>query len=187
MIRVSAAATRSDHRRLFAIDREVLSRKTEDARRNARRREVHILHRGPQDPLQRMLNAVQPGSYIQPHRHLDPPKDEAVVVLRGAFAFIPFQGDGTIDEGGCLLLGAEHAAVGVDVRAELWHTLLALEPDSVFFEVKAGPYDPAQRVQAASWAPAEGSPEASDYLAGLEDRVRARLGLGSRGWQPDRR
>ena len=45
-----------------------------------------------------------------------------------------------------------------------WHSLVALEPGTVWFEVKAGPYAPPPPADVAAWAPAPGSPEAPRYL-----------------------
>ena len=50
----------------------------------------------------------------------------------------------------------------------MYHTLVALEPGSVFFEAKAGPYVPLTSQEKAPWAPAEGEPRASSYLADLK-------------------
>ena len=44
---------------------------------------------------------------------------------------------------------------------------LALEPGTVFFEAKAGPYLPLAAEEKAPWAPAEGDPGVADYYAGL--------------------
>ena len=38
-----------------------------------------------------MLNAIQPGSYIRPHRHLDPPKSESLILLQGMLGYVSFQ------------------------------------------------------------------------------------------------
>ena len=40
-----------------------------------------------------------------------------------------------------------------------------LEPGSVIFEAKAGPYEPVSEAERAPWAPLEQSPEAPAYLA----------------------
>jgi len=40
-----------------------------------------------------MLNSIQPGSYLRPHRHLDPPKDEAFVLLKGSAGFVIFDAE----------------------------------------------------------------------------------------------
>jgi len=52
-----------------------------------RRRVIQPFHRDESAALQRMFNAVQPDSYIPPHRHFDPPKAESWIALRGALAF----------------------------------------------------------------------------------------------------
>jgi hypothetical protein len=46
-----------------------------------------------------------------------------------------------------------------------------LEPDSVIYEVKLGPYVPLAGTEAAPWAPAEGSLEAAGYLEQLRAAV----------------
>lgn len=81
--RISPAATRSTHEGWTVIDRALIEQKIEDAKKNTRRREIHNFHSSDQEALHRMLNSIQPGSYIRPHRHLDPPKDEAFVLLKG--------------------------------------------------------------------------------------------------------
>ena len=55
-----------------------------------RRRVIQPFHRSESATLHRMFNAVQPDSYIPPHRHLDPPKAESWIVLRGKLAFFTF-------------------------------------------------------------------------------------------------
>jgi cupin fold WbuC family metalloprotein len=177
--RLSEVATGSGHGRVARIDRELVRRKAEDARRNPRRREIHVLHRGDADTLHRMLNALQLGTYVRPHRHLEPPKAEAFVVLQGAAAFVPFLDDGTVDLDGLTLLDRERGALAVDCREGIWHSFLALEPDTVLYEVKPGPYDAATDKEFAPWAPGEGTPEAEGYRERLEAEVRRRLGAAA--------
>ncbi|MCP4645628.1 MAG: WbuC family cupin fold metalloprotein [bacterium] len=180
--RVSPVATRSMHDPLIAIDDALLDVKARDARASDRGREIHMLHTDGEDTLQRMLNALQPGSYITPHHHADPPKAESIIVLRGRVGFVPFADDGTLDMAGSVLLDPTLGTWGVDYRAGLWHTFFALEPDTVMFEVKPGPYDPDTDKQFAPWAPAEGTPESRAYLAELEDAFRVRHGVPPRTW-----
>jgi len=112
-----------------------------------------------------MFNAVQPDSYIPPHRHLHPPKAESWVVLRGALAFFTFDDQGAIIE--CLEIRAGGPIFGVDLEPGVYHTFFALEPDTVVYEVKDGPYSPTTDKAFPEWAPAEGTPEARAYLAKL--------------------
>ena len=147
------------------LDAGLIERAIAAARESPRRRVILPLHTSAADPYQRMLNAVQPGSYIRPHRHRDPPKGETVVVLRGSVRFLTFRADGAVATS--VVLAANGGAMGLDVRPGVYHTFVALEPDSVVFEAKTGPYDERVDKDFAPWAPAEGSPEATPYLERL--------------------
>jgi cupin fold WbuC family metalloprotein len=130
-----------------------------------RRRVIQPFHRSESATLQRMFNAVQPDSYIPPHRHLDPPKAESWIVLCGALAFFTFDDQGSICE--CLEIRAGGEVFGVDLEPGVYHTFFALEPDTVVYEVKDGPYSAATDKAFPPWAPREGTPEATNYLARL--------------------
>jgi cupin fold WbuC family metalloprotein len=184
IIRISPVATRSGHEAVALIDRDLMQRKACDAGRNSRRREIHTFHAGDDDPLQRMLNAIQPGSYIRPHRHFDPPKSESLVLLQGMLGYVSFGEEGSLREDGTLLLDAGRGVFGCDIRPGVWHTIFALVPDTVIFEVKPGPYSPAHDKDFAPWAPPEYSPEAALFLARLEDGFRRLWGLPLRSWSP---
>jgi len=131
-----------------------------------RRRMMQPLHRSQSATLHRMFNAVQPDSYVPPHRHLDPPKAEAWVILRGAVAFFTFDDQGAISE--CLEVRAGGDVFGVDLEPGVYHTFFALEPDTVVYEVKDGPYAPTTDKAFPAWAPLEDTPEASGYLTWLK-------------------
>ncbi|GMW01735.1 MAG: hypothetical protein AMXMBFR84_28720 [Candidatus Hydrogenedentota bacterium] len=182
IIRISPVATKAGHTASLAITRELILEKARAARESLRRREIHIFHTGDEDPLQRMLNAFQPASYVQPHRHMDPPKAEAIVVLQGSLGFIGFHDNGSPDSENTFLADPAKGVVGFDVRAGVWHTFFALEPDTVVFEVKAGPYEARADKGFAPWAPKEGNPESLSYLANLEDWFRNRFELPPRPW-----
>ena len=112
-----------------------------------------------EDPVHRLLNAVEPGTYVRPHRHSHPPRSETLVALAGKVGLILFDAEGRILGRRVLEDGGE--TLGADLPPETWHTVLALAPGTVFFETKAGPYTPPAGDDLAAWAPAEGSPEAS--------------------------
>jgi cupin fold WbuC family metalloprotein len=136
------------------------------SRANPRKRMIQPFHRAETADLQRMFNAVQPGSYIAPHRHLDPPKAEAWIVLQGSLAFFTFDERGEIQE--CLEVRAGSDVFGVDLEPGVYHSFFALEPDTVVYEVKTGPYAPSDDKAFAPWAPREGEPGVAAYLARLE-------------------
>ena len=184
IIRISAAATKSCHETVAVIDHKLVERKAGDAARSARRREIHVFHEGDPDLLQRMLNAIQPGSYVRPHQHLHPPKAESLIVLQGALAYVSFGEDGLPQEGNSIPIDPARGVYGCDIRPGVWHTIFALAPDTVLFEVKPGPYGPGVDKEFASWSPAENTPQAVVFLAGLEDRFRRLWGLPPRPWEP---
>jgi cupin fold WbuC family metalloprotein len=117
-----------------------------------------------------MLNALQPNSYIQPHRHRAPPKAESIIVLRGAIGFVTFKEKGEVDQKFTLATGSPE--VGIDTDPHVYHTFFALDDDTVLFEVKPGPYNPDTDKDPAIWAPDEGSGEAEEYLKNLYELVK---------------
>jgi cupin fold WbuC family metalloprotein len=147
------------------ISRQCLEATVAAARQSPRQRMIQPFHRTAGASVHRMFNALQPGSYARPHRHLNPPKDEAFVVLRGALAFFTFEEDGRVRD--CLRLQNDGELLGVDITAGVYHSIAALEPDTIVYEVKAGPYNPVDDKDFAPWSPAETDPSASTYLKEL--------------------
>ncbi len=183
ILRVSPFATRSTHERWGVIDRALVEQKIEDAKKNARKREIHNLHFSDQDAFHRMLNSIQPGSYIRPHRHLDPPKDEGFVLLKGSAGFVLFDAEQGLKKKESILLDIERGIYGIDIRAGVWHTLFSLEPDTVLYEVKSGPYTPITDKDFAPWSPPDNSPEKDAFLIELEDEFRRYWNLTPRAWK----
>jgi cupin fold WbuC family metalloprotein len=123
-----------------------------------RRRLNRNLHAGAEDPIQRLFVAACKDSYFRPHRHFD--REETALVLRGRFDVLLFDATGLVLDR--ISLGSSASDQGFVLEAGVWHAWLAQEDGSLFFEVKAGPYDPAG-TSFAPWAPAEGSPEAAAF------------------------
>lgn len=149
------------------IDQALLQRAAEAGAAAPRRRRNYNFHGSDSDACHRLLNAVEPDSYIPPHCHLDASKDETILVLRGKFGLVLFQPDGAIAD--TFILEAGGASLGVNIPHGQFHTLVALVPGSVFFESKAGPFMPLSTPEKAEWAPAEGSNEAAAYLSRLKE------------------
>jgi cupin fold WbuC family metalloprotein len=144
------------------IDAALLDAVSAEAKASPRRRKNRNFHTSDADTGHRLLNAIEPGSYIMPHRHLDPNKSETMVVLRGILGLIIFNDAGEILE--TAKLGGTGAALGIDIPYGVWHTVFALAPDTVFLEAKAGPYQPLTPAEKAPWAPAEGTAKAAECL-----------------------
>ncbi|CAN5690906.1 WbuC family cupin fold metalloprotein [soil metagenome] len=111
----------------------------------------------------RLLNALEPGTYLQPHRHLNPNKDETMIVLSGRFGVLIFDDAGQVVD--TVILAQENGNLALTLPVGMFHSTVALATGSVFFESKAGPYAPLTDDEKASWAPAEGEPGCAEYLA----------------------
>jgi len=155
-----ALAPPTDNNTLISAD--LIDRCVTASRQSPRQRIIQPLHKTSDAQLHRMLNAMQPGSYIQPHRHLFPPKAESVIVLQGAIYVFIFEDDGTIDAVHTVRAGSIN--LGIDSEPGVFHTFAAIEEDTVLFEVKPGPYNQADDKDVAPWAPAEGADGAKEYL-----------------------
>ena len=147
------------------IDQKMLDQLTSEAQASPRRRKNFNFHPGDAFCCHRLLNAMEPDSYIRPHHHLDPLKDESMVMVRGRMGVLVFDKAGNIVSQATI--AAAGNAVAVDIPHGLFHTVVALESGTVFFESKAGPYLPLTDEEKGGWAPAEGTEEALPYLAGL--------------------
>jgi len=148
------------------IDRDFLEQVSSQAKASPRRRRNHNFHASENDTCNRLLNAIEPDSYIQPHCHHEAAKDETLIIVRGRLGVIFFDERGAVTATAVLAPAGE--SVGMNIPHGMYHTLVALEPGSVFFEAKAGPYAPLTSQEKAPWAPAEGELSASTYLADLK-------------------
>ncbi len=151
------------------IDNALLDAVSAEARTSPRGRKNRNFHADDAQPGHRLLNAIEPGSYIMPHRHLDPNKGETMVVLRGALGLVTFDDAGAVTQTAKVSHGG--TPMGIDIGHGTWHTVFALAPGTVFLEAKAGPYLPLTAEEKAPWAPAEGDPTAPAFLARLQALV----------------
>lgn len=132
---------------------------------HAPRRRTHFnLHDDLADPIQRVVIALEPGTYICPHRHADTVW-EMFAVLKGACALFTFDDAGTVTERVDLRAGA---ALAGQVPPGAWHSIVALAPGTVVLEVKPGPYRAPTDKNFAAWAPREGEPGTEALLRWLE-------------------
>ncbi|VEA71212.1 Uncharacterised protein [Serratia rubidaea] len=66
----------------------------EQAAQLPRLRTHHLLHDDTREPVQRMTIAMEPGTYIRPHRH--PHGWELLTPLRGRFVVLQFDDRGAV-------------------------------------------------------------------------------------------
>lgn len=144
------------------IDSALLQEMMEKSRQSVRKRMNLNFHYGGSDPLQRMLNAMQPGTYLQPHKHENPDKREVFIALTGRFVVISFDHTGNITDH--MILDPASKNPAAEIEARVYHTIICLEPDSVIYEVKDGPYDVADDKRFATWAPKEEDDRCAEFL-----------------------
>lgn len=151
------------------ISSDLLDTVIQQAKASTRLRKNYNFHETAEDTLHRMLNALEPDTYVQPHMHKNPDKREAFVILRGRALVITFDDNGTITRRSVIKPGGEN--LGVEIPAGEYHTIIALETGTVVYEVKDGPYKVSDDKNFAPWAPAEGDADAQEYLQGLINEV----------------
>lgn len=140
------------------IDEALLNATTDLAKASPRLRMNHNFHEDLNDPINRLLNAMEPDSYIRPHRHLTPPKTEIFLLLRGRVALFLFDDQSDITKK--LILSPNDGVYGAEIEAGIWHALLVLESGSVVYEVKKGPFAPVAPDDFAPFSPSADDKEA---------------------------
>ena len=115
------------------INEALLNETTGRAKQSPRLRMNYNFHEHLDDPVNRLLNALEPGTYLRPHRHLNPKKDEITQTQ---------------------ILDPKEGVYGAEIKAGTWHGLLVLESGSVIYEIKEGPFAPLAPENFAPWSPA---------------------------------
>jgi cupin fold WbuC family metalloprotein len=102
---------------------------------------------------------------VRPHRHVRPAETsgfEFFLVLQGAIGIL------ILDESGEVIhtekISATGTTRGVELGEDMFHTLIALEPDTVMFELKEGPYVPMDDKDFLQTFPLENTPEAKQWV-----------------------
>lgn len=152
------------------IDKKLLDKTTEAAKASPRLRMNYNFHDDTNDLLNRLINAIEPGSYIRPHRHQNPDKEELFTLLRGKAAIFLFDDEGTITDK--LILSPDEGVYGAEIAPGIWHTLVVLEPNTVVFELKRGPFAPLSPENLAPWSPpAEDTEAVRNYINTLNQNL----------------
>jgi cupin fold WbuC family metalloprotein len=149
------------------IDKKLLDETTEKAKQSSRLRMNYNFHDALDDPINRLINAMEPGTYLRPHRHKNPDKNEIFLLLRGKAALFLFDDNGHITEK--IILDPLSGIYGGEIPADVWHTLIVLASGSVIYEIKQGPFTPLSPENMAPWSPAvEDTEEAKRYMDRLQ-------------------
>lgn len=154
---------------MIEINQYLLNKVSKEAKTSERKRKNYNFHTELSDPLQRLLNAMEPDTYVQPHKHENPDKREAFIILSGTAGIIEFDESGNIT--GYTILNQKNGNYGVEIAPGTFHTVVSLENNTVVYEIKDGPYSPIDDKNFATWAPHEKDPEAIIYLLKLKEKI----------------
>ncbi len=146
---------------MIIIDETLLNTVSAQATTSPRKRMNFNFHKDLSDPLNRMLNALEPDTYVRPHKHENPDKHEVFIVLRGSLLAVEFDRDGNITSH--ITLDPKSGYYGTEIAPGIYHSVFALEKGTVVYEIKNGPYAAIDDKNFASWAPEENSAEAQAY------------------------
>lgn len=128
---------------------------TNEATAAFRKRSHLLLHGGPEDLVQRLVIAAQPGTYVRPHQHTR--QWEMLVLLRGSVDVLIFNKSGEVLSRSRL----DQAVPIVQIPVAAWHTCVVQEANTLIVEIKPGPFRPNEFCH---WAPEEGGRDAAEFL-----------------------
>ena len=120
----------------MVITQQVLDELVAKAKEDPRLRMNLDLRNSSGDQSQRMLNAVEPGTVLPIHRHLN--SSVTIVCIRGHFEELIY------DDNGALINSIDMTPGGnvINLPIGTWHSIKSLESGTVLLEVQDGPYQP---------------------------------------------
>lgn len=134
-------------------------------------------HPDGEDTLHEMIIAIDPASYIRPHKH--PGKSEAFHIVEGDVDIVVFSDDGEIDR--IVELGAPGGSRAFYYRmsSAFFHTLIIRSRMLIVHEITNGPFRP-QATVFADFAPEESETgKAEAWQADLLARVARHRGTAA--------
>ncbi len=143
---------------------DLLAKVTEQARLSSRLRQNYNFHTH-EERVQRFLNAMQPGTYVRPHRHCPVAgvnRFEFFLALQGALGLLVMDERGQVTH--TERISAQGEIRGIELSQATFHTLVVLAPDTVIFELKEGPYQAETDKEFLPMFPLENTPEAAQWV-----------------------
>lgn len=122
----------------MVITEELLDTVSSQAKESPRLRMNYNLHEHLDDKVHRFFNAMEPGTIVPVHRHRD--TAETFMLVRGKMRVVLYDDDKNIIEDA--ILSPDCGNYGIHIPIGVWHWVEILEPNTVTFEVKEGPYVP---------------------------------------------
>ena len=126
------------------IGKSIVAEVHEKSRISERLRMNYNIHESLDEDIHKLLNSLQPETFMPIHRHLHPPKKETFVLLQGAIEVLQYDDNKNIVERH--LMSGESGNIICEIMTGEWHSLRVLEPDTLILEIKKGPYIPFQDI-----------------------------------------
>lgn len=120
------------------ITSQLLDTISTQAKESPRLRMNYNLHETLDAKVQRLFNAMEPGTVIPIQRHQD--TAETLMLVRGKMKVVLYDDNKNVIEEA--ILSHELGNYGVHIPIGVWHCVEILESATVMFEVKEGPYAP---------------------------------------------
>lgn len=155
---------------MIKINNDLVNGISQEAKTNKRKRKNFNFHPSANDPMHRMIHASNPGTYVQPHKHENPDKTEAFIILQGKVLLVEFDDHGNINDH--FIMEANSSNYGVEIPPREWHMLITLQENSLFYEVKNGPWDISDDKFFAPWAPKEGDSDCEAYVNSILKKLK---------------
>ena len=146
------------------LDQRLLDRLTHQAADSARLRYAYPFHTLT-ERVQRLLIALQPGTYVRPHRHPPIPglhRFEFLLVVQGEVGLMLFEEHGDVVH--IERMGSGQSLHGIELAEATYHTVVALVPDTVLLEVKDGVYEASRDKDFLDIFPEEFTPAARQLV-----------------------
>lgn len=151
------------------VNKNLLTEISSNAFNSVRKRAMFNLHEDYQDSIQRMVNVLQPTTYLCPHKHIDPEKFEVFVIIQGELLVLMFDDEGEIINH--IILSPKLGNYIAELPPAIYHTIIPLAVNTAVFECKEGPYAPLLDKNFAPWAPKEGEEGTLDFNKKILDKL----------------
>ena len=125
----------------MVLKASILDETTEKAVTTPRLRMNYNIHDSFEDSVQRMFNALEPGTIVPVARH--PYSNETLIMLRGKLRVLIYDDKKNIIED--VVMAPNTDNIGYHIPKGTWHRVESLEHGTVCFETREGPYQPVSK------------------------------------------
>ena len=112
------------------------------ASKSPRLRMNYNLHESFEEPVQRMFNALEPGTKVPIARHME--SSETLIMIRGKLKVLIYDDNGVLVED--VEISPKTDMIGYHIPKGIWHKVESLEKGTVCFETREGPYRPLTEI-----------------------------------------